>query len=414
MTTKKPRRFLLRLVVYPLLLLFLLAGGWAWAYLHTSHELDSTIGNLEREGYATSLRDLAPPPVPPEESTTEAYKSALAEAGNLTLPEKLEEMEHLSLLPESDRAEIGSWLKENREAIDAVGSAGDPRKCRFEWKYEDGYGMETGEITLVLPATRAICLQAQFHALQGDAEKARKSLSAATNLYLLFESEPVLTFQLVRAVVHGLIFDTVNRCITVDTPEKELEAWLEFVEDVPPFEGGIQLGFRGELALLAALVRDPSTLNSFLENEDPIVGWGAAAPLAWSDGAYCLRQLRRSIELAGKPYLEAKDELVALQEETLSGLDWKNPLTALIFPAIASAQKNEASAQCGRLVVRTGILCELSRLRDGKYPAETGAIDPLTGKPLAYSPEEGWIRTGDGEKREVDAFTWKLRGGKHF
>ncbi len=364
---------------------------------------------LERDGYATNPRDLAPPPVPAEESTTGAYKSALAPFDEITIPEKHHEVEHLSLLPEKDCAEIGSWLEEHREAIDAIVSAGDPRKCRFGWKYEAGYAMEMKEIALVIQAAKAACLRAEFSYLRGDQEMARDTLSAATNLYILFKSEPVLVSQLGRTVIHGMIFDTVNRCITVDIPEKELEAWLEFVEEVPPFEGGIQLGFRGELALFASLIRDPTTLNSYIGNEEPIVGWGASTPLAWSDGAYCLRKFRRLIEISGKPYLEAKDELEALEKEITGLSPWKHPLTALVFPATASAKKIEASAQCHRLVVRTGILCELSRLREGKYPEAIEVIDPLTGKTLDYSPADGWIRTRLEEYRTGEKCIWKLR-----
>jgi hypothetical protein len=270
--------------------------------------------------------------------------------------------------------------------------------------------MEMKEIALVIQAAKAACLRAEFSYLRGDQEMARDTLSAATNLYILFKSEPVLVSQLGRTVIHGMIFDTVNRCITADTPEKELQSWLKFVEGVPPFKGGIELGFRGELAVFAALIRDPSTFGSNIEESTGLpVAWGLFSPLVRFEGAFCLRKFRRLIEISRKPYLEAYDELVALEKE-ISGLSpWQHPLTALVFPATARAKKIEASAQCHRLVVRTGILCELSRLREGKYPAEIGDIDPLTGKTLDYSPADGSIRTRHEKYRTGEKCTWKLR-----
>ena len=72
--------------------------------------------------------------------------------------------------------------------------------------------------------------------------------------------------------------------------------------------------------------------------------------------------------------------------------------------------KKETATISLRLLVRTGILCELARLREGKYPDAIEGIDPLTGKSFDYSPTDGWIRTRDEELRDGD-HTWRLRQG---
>lgn len=406
---KKPKWRLFRWIAKgtgALLLLAVLA--WTGAYLYATYDLNSTIEELERDGYATTMRDILPPPVPAEESTTEAYRSALNGINELMIPDILE-TETLSSLPLEDRAKFGAWLKEYTAEFIAIDSAGDPEMCRIKWNNYDGYTGEPEEFPSRLKAIRIVCLRAEYYCLTGNLDKAIESLSTATNLYLLFRSEPGCNIHLFRSLIKGVILDTVSRCITSSTSEKDLETWLEFVESVPP-STWIELAFRGELAFFASVILNPSRVSGYVQGEGIDPGWGIGAPLTKYDGAYGLREFRKLIEISRKPYHEGKEERLNIGEETRERFGFLYPFSGVIFSALGRTKRNEAVSQCRHEIIKAGIRAELSRLREGKYPDAIEGTDPLTGKSFDYSPTDGWIRTRDEELRDGD-HTWKLRQG---
>ncbi len=123
-------------------LLLLAVIAWTGAYLYASHDLNSTIEELERDGYTTHLQNLARPPVPAEESTTEAYRAAFDKMNEISSPgiyckhgyvTNLIPDDHLHEPTEENLNAAFAWVEETREVVDAFLSAGDPRLCRFEW-----------------------------------------------------------------------------------------------------------------------------------------------------------------------------------------------------------------------------------------------------------------------------------------
>ena len=117
-------------------LLLLAVIAWTGAYFYASHDLKSTIEELERDGYTTNLQDLARPPVSAGESTTEAYHAAFDKMMDIFIPDLYCDHGYATwLVPddgdhpptEEDLNEAFAWVEETREVVDAFLSAGDPR-----------------------------------------------------------------------------------------------------------------------------------------------------------------------------------------------------------------------------------------------------------------------------------------------
>ncbi len=385
--------------------LLLLAGiAWTGAYFYASHDLNSTIEELERDGYTTNLQDLARPPVHAEESTTEAYHAAFDKMMDIGLPDLYFDHGYATwLVPddgdhpptEEDLNEAFAWVEETREVVDAFLSAGDPRLCRFEWEsWPSGLGVKTVRLTTSAWISHTLGFHATVYALKGDYERTRECLSGIYNLSLLYENEPLLLPQNFRQSDYFMLFSMIDLCVTRKTGERELNAWLGFINDLEPIKGSTEISLRGQLAIYKAWFQRNDQAGLFFH---PLFKW---------NGAKFLRSIRGNIELSQQPYSNVEKELAKLHPEaTVSNYFIMNTWN------YAKDLRNESATISLRLLVRTGILCELARLRDGKYPDAIEGIDPLTGKSFDYSPADGWIRTRDEELRDGD-HTWKLRQGK--
>ncbi|MDP6959380.1 MAG: hypothetical protein QF645_11280 [Planctomycetota bacterium] len=406
---KKPKWRLFRWIAKgtgALLLLAVLA--WTGAYLYATYDLNSTIEELERDGYTTNLQDLARPPVHAEESTTEAYHAAFDKMMDIVIPDLYCDHGYATwLVPddgdhpptEEDLNEACAWVEETREVVDAFLSAGDPRLCRFEWisrwenlsVYDTQGEMEPDRLTTSPWIARTLYFHATVYALKGDYERVRECLSGIYNLALLYENEPFLLTQALRYNKYSLLFSMIDLCVTRKTGERELNEWLEFIDGLNSIEGSTEIALRGQLAIYTDFFQRNDKVGLFVR---PYFRW---------DGADGLQRIRRCIELSQKPYSSVENELAGLQP----GMTPFN-IYIMYMNLDSHTWKKETATISLRLLVRTGILCELARLREGKYPDAIEGIDPLTGKSFDYSPTDGWIRTRDEELRDGD-HTWKLR-----
>ena len=185
----------------------------------------------------------------------------------------------------------------------------------------------------------------------------------------------------------------IDLSITKKTGEKELTAWLEFIDGLDPIKGSMELAFRGELANLSDWFQNTRHVGLLYQ---PLLRW---------NGAEGLRVIRRWIDLSQEPYSRVEDELAALEPEPTM----KFYYTVNLLSFYKGHLRSEIATISRRLLVRTGIFCELARLREGKYPDAIDVIDPLTGKSFDYSPTDGWIRTRHEELRAEGEHTWTLR-----
>ncbi len=409
---KRHSRFLLRICLGFGLLGLLLIVSWFGANFLATWDLDSVYENLLKDGYAIALSDLAPPPIPEEESSTKSYQKVLEPFEDLDVPEDLD------LFGNPVDLDIATdWLKEHQSSMKAFLSIENPTKCRFGWEYEKGlFAIKVDVLTSAREASRALTLQAKIHSMNGNQEGARECLIRTHDMSRLFEKEPYIFAQLIRINIREMIFSAINDCVPSVPEQKELESWQNFIHSLTPIEGAVEFGFRGWVAIQAQLFQSLQEENSFTrENPDLAINGGVYDPILKWDAAYSLRTIRKVVELAKSPYYRIHQKLELLTEEVSELPRWKYPLTLMLFPNIHMALKMEALNKCRLLILKTGIRCELDRLEYGSYPEQINIIDPLTGKPLEYDREIGRIHTTHPTYitgRKSDSIAWKLRNFK--
>ncbi|MBI3856518.1 MAG: hypothetical protein HY293_12595 [Planctomycetes bacterium] len=233
-----------------------------------------------------------------------------------------------------------------------------------------------------------------------------------------YRQEPVLILQLIRLTVVTLAVETIDACVTADTPVADLRAWLEVLPKPESLQGAMDLGFRGELASGAQFAGKP--IGDSLLAVDPAQKKSAAegsavlAPYWRNTGARYLRSMLRLVETSRKPYLEARPEITAFIQNLQGKRSVFDLLSALLIPAISKGLDCQVKAQASLAVAQAGLTAELERASTGRYPLKIETVDPLSGKSLLYQREEGTIssaglpESAPGSIGDEKA-AWKLR-----
>lgn len=403
------------------LVLFIL-GIIAWTIANAvgSSRLERELAAVKESGLATHITQMAPAKPAPGENAAPLWLAAFAlleESGEF--PEcylrgsKMDFSQHTA----DEKKELRAWLEKNADVFSLATRARDRKVCHIERQYADGFTLLLPDVAKSIRLGKILQLRAFSLADEGKPEAARDAIRDLLALADAYKDEPVLVCQLVRVVVAQLALDAIDRCITAETSEADLKAWLDVLPDPKRYDGMMERGFRGELAVIAGLLsQSMSQLWDQLAhvthpmNEDPELlrplAGNLLLPVLKSDGARYLALMRRAIEIAQKPYLEARPPMAALSAEVEDDSSVWHPVTRILMPALFRCLDNHAHLIAKISVLRAGLEAELERAAKGRYPEKIGTLDPFTGKPLFYG--EGRIESVGPEGR-LDKPMWKLR-----
>jgi hypothetical protein len=409
----------LRWGAWGLLVLFT-AGVLVWTVLNAagSSRLRGAYETLRAAGYETSLARMAPPKPPPARNAGPLYQAAfalLAEPPEGREPGGPGREGGVAALPPADRAALRAWLAENEEAFSLLARARGRDACDFGWDYALGFEMPLPEVHGILRAAKALSLRAQLLALEGKGDAARDAVGDALAVGEALRDKPFLICALVRLVTLNAALEAVGRCVTRDTKEAELRAWLERLPPRSSFDGFLEPGLRGELAAAADLLARPNSglLRVLNAPAGPTLGASLASlaltPVLKSDGARHLLQMRQMAELCRRPYPECMEEATRLWKKVEDAPAWLHIITRAMTPALSRAFERVAVVQSGVELVRGGLECEIVRAATGRYPERVEARDALTGQPFLYDRAAGWIRSARAAEHPRDSLEWRLR-----
>ena len=390
-----------------LLVLVLLAiVAWTIANVAGEAKFRAAVDTLRAAGYATSAVELAPKPIPAAENAAPYYTAAFA----LAVPPAEEDQEALygpggwGALDEWRKASLRACVDANAEAFELLEKARKRARCAFERDYAKGLEILLPEATEILKVSRLLRLRA---AVQPDS--ARRSAEAVIALAGTVADERILISQLVRLTVLEIACEIVDDAVTAETPEADLKAWLEIVPRPESLTGVMAPALRGELAMVADLLREPADRFWSMVDTSSAGDMGLLLKIArpWfkSDGARYLELMRRAAEAAAKPYLDGRAEIAAVTAKVAPSV-WR-PITTLLMPALGRAVERGAVTQARLAVTRAGLEAELARRTSGRYPAQVQGTDPFTGKPLAIGAAR--VSSAGTPDQKIE---WRLRAGK--
>ena len=397
-----------------LLVVVLLAiVAWTIANVAGEAKFRAAVDALRAAGYATTAVELAPKPVPPAENAAPFYAAAFA----LLVPPAEEDRDALEApggwgaLDAERKASLRACVDANADVFEMLEKARKRPRCGFERDYSKGVAILLPEVAKILELSRLLHLRAAVQADAGDPAGARRSAEHAFALAQTLAEDRILVSQLVRLTALERALEMVDAAVTAETSEDDFKAWLAIVPRAESLAAIMEPAVRGELAMVADLLREPPD-RFWMLVENPGSGGSAgiltylARPWLKSDGARCLELMRRLAEAAARPYLEGRAENDAVVAEAVPQSIWR-PITTLLMPALGRAFERAAVVQAKLAVTRAGLEAELARRTSGRYPAQVGGTDPFTGKPLAIDAAR--VSSAGTPHQKIE---WRLRQGK--
>lgn len=416
----RPLRWGIGLLGIPLALLGI---TWIVLYAVASSRLKGALETLRASGHATSLAELAPPPIPPDRNATPLFLAAFAlhpdpEGDDPILARAVDE--GFASLDPKERDHVRGLLEKSTPFFEKVRAGRARGACRYDLDYSPGLAMDRPDLKGAIRSAKFLRLCAEEEIHDGRPAKAREMVRDLLALADSFRGEPLMICQLVRLAIMTFALEVIPTAVKADSSADDLRAWLEIVPRPESLDGSMSRGFQGELAGGAQLAGKP--LSEALAAVDPSQknpGWFLStrllAPYWKLIGANYLAQMARFVELCRKPYLEARPEIAAWMASLKAK---KTPvfelLSVLLIPALTKAMDHQAAAQAALVVIRTGLAWEIERSTSGRYPEALDVLDPLTGKPLLYDKERGRIASAglpgkSPEKMGNGFLVWTLR-----
>ena len=253
-----------------LVLIVLAAVAWTIANVSAESRFRAALESAGAAGFATSAVELRAEPVPPALNGAPFYVAAFA----LMVPPGERDRDSMDGAPSGWNAErkasLRALLASNADAFEMVEKARTRPRCGFARDYAQGFEMQLPEVSKVLELARLLKLRAAIQADANDAAGARRSAEDAFALAHALSEDRILISQLVRLQAIELALDAVDVGVTAETSEAELDAWRAIVPTPEPLAALMEPALRGELAMVADLLRGPAgRLWSMLESIPP-------------------------------------------------------------------------------------------------------------------------------------------------
>jgi hypothetical protein len=396
---------------------------WLILYAVASWRLSSALASAREAGLATSLAELAPPPLPAERNAASHFEAAFAlhpdPEGKDDILGRALDHGFDAVLGNDEKHVLGilgksSALFEKLRVGRALGA------CRYDRPYAGpAFNPVSSQAAPAIRTARYLGLQAQAEAATGRGDAARESVRDLLALADSFRDEPLMISQLVRLAIAGVALEAVHESVTRKTGKEELRVWLDVVPRPESLDGALSLAYRGEFAMGAELAGRPlaeaiAALSPSPEPSPWLARTSLLAPFWKLVGRNHVERMAGLVGKAGCPYPEARAAFGAASEELRFANSYDDLLSRLVIPALEKPLDQLALSQARLAVLRAGLEWEIEFAEKGRYPDAPAGLDPLTGRPLRYDREAGTVSSEglpgkSAREREEARLVWKLR-----
>ncbi len=415
-------RPLRRALVLAGILFGLPAAAWLAADALAASRLSAALASARAEGRATSLAEMAPPPLPLDRNAAASFRAAFDlhpdPRGEDPLLARAAEAGFRAVSGEEERRLV-RILEGSSELFARVREGRARGACRYDRDHARPYSRDFPEAAPALRTAALLKLKTEWEACSGRHAEARESVRDLAALAESFKDEPIALPQLVRLALTEVAAEAARSAVEGRLPAPELRAWLEAVPRPETLDGAIHLALRGEFALGAQLAGRPLAEGTrAVDPSQPRTGWLAETRLLgpyWKlVGANHVRFMGRFVDVGAGPYPPARAELERMAAELRDAGRARNLLSLLLVPATVGLLDRQARAQAALAVLREGLAWELERAERGAYPSRPAALDPFTGRPLEFDPAQGRLSSAGlpGETsrdRGGELLSWRLR-----
>lgn len=388
--------------------------------------LRNAYGELRAAGRPMSPKEIIPAPVPASENAAPLYESAFALLDSESVGDK-----HLLLFvadaarlyagdPDSDdnRRAFEQALSHETfvRALDLVEQAAARPRCNFDLPYDQGAMLRVPHVHRLLDMGRILDAKALLHVRRGESARGWQTAEIILRMANALRDEPILIGAMARGALHQTALASMRNVAKRSPPDGETAARLLDLLAGADVVGPFILALDGERLLMGEWTYAQWKINGIISSDENgfwtarLMGLLGYQPSLQIDHASYLRTLGGIVDDVARPYWEIQPIPQPNREQEFP---WYATVSRLILPNLAGPRIRMVHVQAMIRVARTSLALQLHKAAHGGYPAslaeidprflDESPIDPFTGRPLVYRPEnDGFVLYSFGENLQDD------------
>lgn len=395
---------------------------------------------LRAAGRPMTPEEIIPKKVPSSENAAPLYESAFALLKSESVDGKTLEQSVADTAKEyaaqpdlnATRAAFENALVHPTfsQALELVEQATTRTQCNFNRQYDLGASLIVPHLNEMLAIGHILNAKALLLAHRGEPQQAYATLATALRMADALRTEPILISALIRNAQYKMALETLPALSAIAPPDDEtaahLSALLDAVDPVAPFVRALD----GERSLYGEWIYNCFADGNIhdllgLEQGGAWAGRFAKAVLGYRpslqlDHTFFLRNYARFADNASRPFWEISPPPRMNPEDEFP---WYATLSRFFTINFNSSFLGIVHMQAQLRVSRTGLALIRHKAARGSYPATLAGIDPrfldelpidpFTGQPLAYRPEDdGFVLYSLGENLADDGGTEKSKNAR--
>ena len=289
------------------------------------------------------------------------------------------------------------WLDQVKDPVSRFHEAAGLRgSVRYPVKLSAGVAALLPHVQKVRLGARALALESEVNAHQGDAAATVKSIRTGLSLAKTLEREPIFVSQLVRFAVDGVMLDQIQRHLgPLDFDDEVLEQLQDQLR-ATDYSRAMPLGLTGERAMGIQAMRNPAG-----------AGLAKGNNALWTrtrgeDTQYMLKIYQQLLAVAHLPFYKSVDTLDDIESKMRGKVSTplgkaRFALTSMLLPSFKAMFRAHARTQAMRRAAETAVAIKRFQQQQGRLPKNlvelvpefmsSAPVDPFDGKPLRYVVE---------------------------
>ena len=398
-------------------------------------DLRCELEKLKASGVPMTIRDIAPPSLPPAENASVEYQqifslmtdgtSSMNNSGgnSMDLKElytlshsKKETVDDFENQCSANAVRIREILGKDsfRQIFELCQKAAAKPGMNFNLPYEDGPSLLMPHLSSLREISRLICLKAEMEMLEGQRDKAWETILTGLKLSLHSKTEPLLISQLIYYACSNIYLDFISQNLSrygirQDQAEKIVS---ELAPERTAYAQSMKKAIDGESVCFGGWVFERILSGSLSSSEFCMIAGNKFAgsyfmPLLFLYRPFAKKDYQEYLKIMGgyraeynQPYYRTSaDSMLNDDEMLLNHLPKYCILTRMIAPSLHGLRLKTAKIETRSQEIRILLALEEYKNLNGAYPEKLALLAPkflpeipvsdLTGLPFGYSKGNG-------------------------
>lgn len=318
----------------------------------------------------------------------------------------------------SDAKKAGAYFS---DVLPMVEQAVARPKCKFDTRWQDGFGALFPQYGRLRQLDRLLCAQAILLARDGKTDEAYQTLELAFKVAKTTCNDPILIAVLVKCALNRMANEALLDVMKYGAPNARQAEALNSMLDTTDYGPDFASAMKGERAA-GLWAYDYVRATGTTDAVNATTGSGSASPSRWvgkllrfgwrpilyADGVVYLDYMNKQVEAASLPYRSGKQKQI---DQSFGRLPRYAILARIILPVFTRARLSVDAARAETALAQVVLAAQQYKAQTGAYPASLEELSAKMGRNLPEDPFSGkdLVYKRDGKGFQVYSISGNLR-----